>query len=104
MVEIITLDETKGYLRVEYTEDDELIKMLITSAHEWAIAHCGHSLDKDPDNPNSTEPPKKFKLGLFYLVSNWYENRDAVSMGNTIPRDVPLTVIDIFAQTRRIPL
>lgn len=104
MNEIITLAEAKEYLRIEYSDDDYLITTIITAAHEWALSHCGHTLDKDPDDPCSTEPPKKFKLGLLYLVHHWYENRELVAMGNTIPREVPFTITAIFAQARRIPL
>jgi len=37
---IITLDEAKAYLRVDYDEEDALIGQLIATASESALAHA----------------------------------------------------------------
>jgi uncharacterized phage protein (predicted DNA packaging) len=104
MSAIITVPECKAYLRIAYDDDDALIESLIAAAQEWATDYCGHSLETDPDDPASAAPPEKFKLAVKFLAAHFYENREVVSMGNTIPREVPFTVTALLSQTRRIPL
>ncbi len=101
---ILSLEEIKEYLRIDYDTDDALLSEMIEGAQEWAEEYCGHPLSKHPDDPESSEAPKKFKIALRQIVSHWYENRGIVSSGNTIPREVPFTARMIFDQTRRIPL
>lgn len=40
MTGIITLEETKAFLRVDYSEEDELLLQLIGTASESALAHA----------------------------------------------------------------
>lgn len=101
---IVALSEIKSYLRIDHTVDDEFLEELIEAAQEWAEDYCGHSLQSNPDDLESKEPPKKFKLGIRQIVAHWYENRDLIGSGNIIPREVPMMARMIFDQTRRIPI
>ena len=101
---ILSLEEVKEYLRLDYAEDDALLLEIIEAAQEWAEEYCGHSLAEHPDISGSAKPPKKFKIALRQIVAHWYENREMVSSGGTIPREVPFMARMVFDQTRRVPL
>ena len=47
---------------------------------------------------------EQVKLAIKMLVAHWFENRTAVSFGNTIPREVPLTVKSLLEPGRIITL
>ena len=48
MTDLITLDEAKAFLRVDHTEEDDLIEQLIATATETALAHAYGLDDGDP--------------------------------------------------------
>jgi len=64
---IITLEETKGYLRVDNTEDDALITSLISASETYLSNATGNTFD----GTNSLA-----KLFCWVLVTDWYENRE----------------------------
>lgn len=64
---IITLEETKGYLRVDGNEDDVLITSLIEAAEIYLSNATGNTFD----DTNSLA-----KLFCWVLVTDWYENRE----------------------------
>lgn len=41
---LVSLQEAKGWLKVDYTEDDEIITMLIKSAYRWAEKFTNSSI------------------------------------------------------------
>ncbi|WP_374044931.1 head-tail connector protein, partial [uncultured Phascolarctobacterium sp.] len=47
---------------------------------------------------------EQVKLAIRRLVAHWFENRTAVSFGNTIPREVPLAVKALLEPGRIITL
>lgn len=47
---------------------------------------------------------EQVKLAIRMLVAHWFENRTAVSFGNAIPREVPLTVKALLEPGRIITL
>ena len=48
MTDLITLDEAKAFLRVDHTEEDDLIEQLIATATETALAHADGLDEGDP--------------------------------------------------------
>lgn len=66
---IITIDETKQYLRVDGNEDDVLIIALIDAAETYLTNATGNTFD----DTNSLA-----KLFCWVLVTDWYENREYV--------------------------
>lgn len=64
---IITLEETKGYLRVDGTEDDVLITSLIDAAETYLSNATGNTFD----STNSLA-----KIFCWVLITDWYENRE----------------------------
>ncbi|SNV67363.1 head-tail connector protein [Clostridium cochlearium] len=63
---LITLKETKEYLRVGGDEDDSLIESLINVSEEYLKNATGKTF-------NSTNPLAR--LFCLVLVVDWYENR-----------------------------
>ena len=67
---MITLNEAKNYLRIDYEEDDKLILQLLDTAK---------SLVKDVgrmDEERFSENEDVVRTAMFYTVSYLYENRN----------------------------
>lgn len=63
---LITLDETKKYLRVDGDEENSLIESLISASETYLYNATG----KEFDNTNQLA-----RLFCLVLVVDWYENR-----------------------------
>ncbi|MEK5038913.1 head-tail connector protein [Sporosarcina sp. FSL K6-3457] len=84
---ILTLEETKEWLRVDIEDDDSMIRMLT----EAAEAYLKNATGKDFDETN-----KQAKLFCLVLVMDWYENRE---MNNfRVGEKVRYTVESMIAQ------
>lgn len=68
---IITLEEAKEWLRIDSDEEDMLISTLVLSAEEYLIDATGRQFE-DTNN--------RAKLFCFVLVTDWYENRELISV------------------------
>ena len=64
------LASLKNYLRVDYTDDDELIKSLQSAAIEFVQNSTGKQYSSSD---------KLYSLCVNILVAHWYENRDNVA-------------------------
>lgn len=66
----ITLEEVKQYLRVDFDDDDQLIKVLVASSDRICrnILRCSKSKDL------SREP--QFKIAMLFSIGFLYENRE----------------------------
>ena len=69
---VITVDEVKRHLRIEYDEEDELIEKLIAQAQAAAEDFCRVSFEEDV--------PEPVRLACLLFVSYHYENRDIPDM------------------------
>ena len=69
---VLTVDEVKQHLRIEYDEEDELIEKLIMQAQAAAEDFCRVSFEKDV--------PEPVRLACLLFVSYHYENRDIPDM------------------------
>jgi len=69
---VLTVDEVKQHLRVEYDEEDELIEKLIQQAQAAAEDFCRVSFEEDV--------PEPVRLACLLFVSYHYENRDIPDM------------------------
>lgn len=76
---IITLGETKGYLRVDGTGEDSLITSLIDAAEVYLFNATGNTFD----STNSLA-----KLFCWVLVTDWYENREHVGRASDKVRPI----------------
>lgn len=67
---MITLDEAKTYLRVDFDDEDEYIKTLILSS----IEHCKEIARIDSDEELATH--KNAKIAVLYMIAYLYEHRE----------------------------
>ncbi len=67
---LITLEEMKNYLRVDFDDDDALIETLITAASRICMDILR---TKDPDELSACE---NAKAAVFYTVAYLYEHRE----------------------------
>ena len=67
---IVTLEEMKQYLRVDYEDDDQLIAGFITSAEQL----CRDVLRADEEADLSDDG--KVKTAVMYAVAYLYEHRE----------------------------
>jgi len=69
---VLTVDEAKQHLRIDYDEEDELIEKLITQAQAAAEDFCRVSFEENV--------PEPVRLACLLFVSYHYENRDIPDM------------------------
>ncbi|WNX86034.1 head-tail connector protein [Agathobaculum sp. NTUH-O15-33] len=67
---IVTLEEMKQYLRVDFPDDDSLIEYLLSSAEKI----CMDIMRTDDANALQSEP--NAKTGVLYTVAYLYEHRE----------------------------
>jgi len=67
-VPIITLEETKAFIRVDDDTDDALIEGLILTATETALAHADGLLEDD-------EIPESVRTSALLHVARLYDDR-----------------------------
>lgn len=67
---IVTLDEMKQYLRVDFTDDDSLIQYLLNSA----VQICKDILRTDDESTVEADP--NGKASVFYTTAYLYEHRE----------------------------
>lgn len=63
----VNLDELKTYLRIDGSEDDAVLALLVQAAEEYLA---------DAGVPKEAKELAKYKLAVMLLVSLNYENRD----------------------------
>lgn len=93
---IITVADAKAHLNITTDADDALLERLIASAETFMDGYL------ETKFADMTAPvPDDLQQALFMLVAHWYEQREAVLIGNTLTAvDVPYGFWDIVAQHR----
>jgi len=71
---MLSLDEVKDFLRIDYTEDDILLSSFLLASENY-ILNATHS--------NADKGHELFKLAQRFLVAHWFENRNTVIVGST---------------------
>lgn len=69
---MLTIAETKLYLRIDHTEEDGLIAALMQTATAAAADYLNMPLDQ-----MTTTVPSPIKSAALLLVADLYENREA---------------------------
>ena len=87
---LVTLEETKQYLRIDGDYDDELIKGLMSTANDLCLA----ILRQDESELDGENP--RLKTAIFYAVTYLYEHRDEADH-----RGLALTLRDLLTGLRR---
>lgn len=86
---MITVEEIKNNLRIDYDEDDAYLEMLLGAAQLYILGSI--EVTVLPDDP-------KTNTLSFMLVSLWYENR--VPATNALQQQVPFTITAMIHQLR----
>lgn len=87
---MLTVDEVKNNLRIDYDSDDDYLEMLIGASALFIVGAI--ELDTAPIND------ARFNTCQFMLVSLWYENR--VPATSALQQDVPFTILSMIWQLR----
>ena len=77
---IITLEEVKGYARIDMDEDDQLLETLIASAEEYLRNATGKEYPEKDENGSKINYELE-KIYLQLLVAHWYEQRSPTGNG-----------------------
>ena len=87
---MITLDEMKGYLRVDTTEDDDLISSLMDSAEALCmdVARC--------ESTEEFELLQNSHLAVLFTTAYMYEHREEADY-----KDLTLTLRALFFGERK---
>lgn len=67
---MVSLDEAKNYLRVDYADDDDLIQKLIDTA-ERLTKDAGRLTDEEFDSNESS-----VQIAVLYAIGYLYEHRE----------------------------
>lgn len=68
---IVTLEEVKGYLRVDFDDDDELIESFLASAEQLVA-----DVARIEVSELSTGYSEKFRIAALYATAYLYEHRE----------------------------
>ena len=69
-MDIVTLDEMKSYLRVDFDDDDDLLIDFIKASEEMCLEVIrSDDMDAFSSHPNS-------RIAVMYAVAFMYENRE----------------------------
>lgn len=81
------LSMIKQYLKVDFDDDDELILSMQKAAESY-VKNAGVTCSYESD---------LYQLAILLLVTNWYENRNAVLVG-TVSNKLEYSLKHILAQ------
>lgn len=86
---MIDLALVKQQMRVDHSEEDQLIQGYIDAAVVHVEQHCDRHIVDTPTTPDQMGLTSDVRQAVMMLVAHWYANREAVVVG-TITADVPL--------------
>ncbi|SFA55827.1 uncharacterized phage protein (possible DNA packaging) [Parageobacillus thermantarcticus] len=81
---IVSLDEVKTWLRVDFTDDDALLTTLINAAEQYLKNATGITYD-------STN--HLAKLFCMTLIADWYENREMIGKATDQTRPIIQSIL-----------
>lgn len=80
----ITLAEAKVHLRYEASDEDALIQSLVDGSRAAIERYIGGPMDAD------AQMLEQLQIAQRLMVSHWFENREAVAIGQTA-NEIPLS-------------
>ena len=88
---MLTVDNIKNNLRIDYDEDDQYIEMLLETSKMFILG----TLDRDtlPVDP-------RVDTLEFMLIAYWYEHR--VSESSVFNKEIPFTITAMIHQLRGV--
>lgn len=92
---MLNIEEVRPYIRVDYTEDDSLIHLLIANAESY-LRDSVSDYDLKVLNDLEDRFKNKAKLAMLVLIKNWYDNRDFMEF--RVGEKVSYTIQSIMLQ------
>ncbi|TYS50451.1 phage gp6-like head-tail connector protein [Bacillus infantis] len=89
---ILSLEETKSWLRIDGDEENEILILLSGAAEDYL---------KNATGREYKEPSSQAKLFCLILVADWYENREL--MGSKPSEKVRFSVQSMLLQLQHTP-
>ncbi|AVA21188.1 head-tail connector protein [Rhizobium sp. NXC24] len=90
---IVTLDDIKEHMRIDFDDDNELIDGKIDAAQAHLESLLGYAIADQFQTP-----PDDLKEAVRQLVASWYETREATVTTGLM--DTPLSVWDVVRERR----
>jgi uncharacterized phage protein (predicted DNA packaging) len=81
---IVSLDEVKNWLRIDFSEDDALLTTLVSAAEEYLKNATGITYD----SKNHLA-----KLFCMTLIADWYENREMIGKATDQTRPIIQSIL-----------
>ncbi|OAT74556.1 head-tail connector protein [Parageobacillus thermoglucosidasius] len=81
---IVSLDEVKKWLRIDFSEDDALLTTLISAAEEYLKNATGITYDS---------ASHLAKLFCMTLIADWYENREMIGKATDQTRPIIQSIL-----------
>lgn len=69
----IDLDLVKKYLRIDYSDDDEMLMTMLISAKSFIQSYLNKKFE------DFDELPDEFTIACLAIISHWYEKREIQS-------------------------
>lgn len=111
MSDLITLDLAKEHLRVINTDEDNLIKLFIDAALDNVSEMIDRPIDgtdpkpvvfDDADPPNVLALKPSLHAAALLIIGDFYENREAQSVGTKMELTPNPTVDRLIAPYRKL--
>jgi uncharacterized phage protein (predicted DNA packaging) len=81
---IVSLDEVKTWLRVDFSDDDTLLTTLIKAAEQYLKNATGITYDSENHLA---------KLFCMTLIADWYENREMIGKATDQTRPIIQSIL-----------
>jgi uncharacterized phage protein (predicted DNA packaging) len=75
----LDLDFVKNYLKVDYTDDDNLISALIVAAQSYIDTMLGFKITEKW--PVTSDIPAELTIACLMIIAHWYDNRQIQTPG-----------------------
>jgi len=96
---MITLNDAKMHLRIDFSDEDTYIQLLIEAAYDFVRDTLQRPIkveEMSAEEGTLWDVPKTIDLAILLLVSHWYENRSAVVVG-LVASEVAFSVTDLIS-------
>lgn len=81
----------KQYLRIDFSDDDDLLTLFVTIAQQFILDSTGFTI---------TYATETEQLAVMLTVAHFYENRNFITTDGAVPQKVPMTLQTLLMQLK----